>query len=65
MRLEDDDRLLGAVATGRKAKLLAPIEGAGERELSTADFPAAHRGGKGHKVIKRGTPAGLRLPDPA
>jgi DNA gyrase subunit A len=60
MRLDDKDRVVGALAPPAKSKLVAPIEGAGDRALARDDFPKAHRAGKGHKVVKRGTPTGLR-----
>jgi DNA gyrase subunit A len=61
MRLEPKDRIAGVVAAAKKgAKLVADMEGGGERDLARDDFPAAHRGGKGFKVVKRGTPLGLR-----
>jgi DNA gyrase subunit A len=60
MRLDERDRVVGAVVPPPKTKLLAAIEGAGERTLSRDEFPKAHRAGKGNKVVKRGTPAGLR-----
>ena len=60
MRLDDKDRVVGAIAPVAKSKLLVAIEGAGERTLARDDFPKAHRAGKGNKVVKRGTPTGLR-----
>jgi len=62
MRLDDDDRLVGAIASAPKAKLVASLEGGADREIPAAEFPASHRGAKGHKVVKRGTPTGLREP---
>jgi DNA gyrase subunit A len=60
MKLDDKDRVVGAVAPPLKTKLFVAIEGAGDRQVSRDDFPKSHRAGKGHKVVKRGTPAGLR-----
>jgi DNA gyrase subunit A len=60
MRLDERDRVVGAVVPPPKSKLLVAIEGAGERTLGRDEFPKAHRAGKGNKVVKRGTPAGLR-----
>jgi DNA gyrase subunit A len=60
MKLDDKDRVVGAIAPPPKTKLFVAIEGAGDRAVSRDDFPKAHRAGKGHKVVKRGTPAGLR-----
>ncbi len=60
MRLDDRDRVVGAIVPAPKTKLLVAIEGAGERTLTRDEFPKGHRAGKGNKVVKRGTPAGLR-----
>jgi len=60
MRLDDRDRVVGAIVPPPKSKLLVAIEGAGERTLTRDEFPKGHRAGKGNKVVKRGTPAGLR-----
>jgi len=60
MKLDDKDRVVGALVPPAKSKLLVAIEGAGERAVGRDDFPKAHRAGKGHKVVKRGTPTGLR-----
>ena len=61
MRLDDRDRVVGAVVPPPKSKLLVAIEGAGERTLTRDEFPKAHRAGKGNKVVKRGTPAAMRV----
>jgi DNA gyrase subunit A len=61
MRLDDKDRVVGAIVPPPKTKLFVQIEGAGERALTRDDFPKGHRAGKGQKVVKRGTPAGLRV----
>jgi len=60
MRLDDKDRVVGAIVPVAKRKLVASIEGAGDRALGRDDFPKGHRAGKGNKVVKRGTPTGLR-----
>ena len=61
MRLDGEDRLLGALSTTPKAKLFAAIEGGSERQLAVDDFPRGHRGGKGNRVVKRGTASALRI----
>ena len=60
MKLDPTDRVVGAVVPPPRSKLFIQIEGAGERAVARDDFPKGHRAGKGHKVVKRGTPAGLR-----
>ena len=60
MKLDDKDRVVGAIVPPPKSKLFVQIEGAGERALARDDFPKAHRTGKGQKVVKRGTPSSLR-----
>ena len=60
MKLDDKDRVVGAIVPPPKSKLFVQIEGAGERALARDDFPKAHRAGKGQKVVKRGTPSSLR-----
>jgi DNA gyrase subunit A len=60
MKLDDKDRVVGALVPPVKSKLFIAIEGAGDRAVARDDFPKAHRAGKGHKVVKRGTPTGLR-----
>jgi DNA gyrase subunit A len=62
MRLDEDDRLLAALAPEKKTKLVALMESGGERELARDDFPAGHRGGKGVRVVKRGAVAGFAVP---
>ena len=61
MKLDDKDRVVGAIVPPAKTKLFVQIEGAGERAVARDDFPKGHRAGKGHKVVKRGTPGGLRF----
>ncbi len=60
MRLDERDRVIGAVVPPDKARLVVTLEGGGERTLSRDDFPLGHRAGKGQKVVKRGTPVALR-----
>jgi DNA gyrase subunit A len=61
MRLDDDDRVVGAVVPPAKAKLSVAMEAGGERTLSRDEFPRGHRAGKGNKVVKRGVPVALRV----
>jgi len=60
MKLDPTDRVVGAVVPPPRSKLFIQIDGAGERAVARDDFPKGHRAGKGSKVVKRGTPAGLR-----
>ena len=55
MRLDADDRLIGAVTTipGRGVTVTT-IDG-NEREVSLKEIPLGQRAGKGHRVIKRTT----------
>ena len=62
MRLDEVDRLLGALAPVKKSKLVAQMESGGARDLARDDFPSGHRGGKGVRVVKRGTVTGFTLP---
>lgn len=59
MRVEDEERLLGALTVGSASKLLIGMGGDKTRPASVSDFPKIKRGGKGNKVVKRGTPSGL------
>ncbi|MFN8544961.1 MAG: DNA topoisomerase IV subunit A [Candidatus Binatia bacterium] len=60
MKPDADDQIVGALALGRKAKFVAVMEDGGERDFHVEDVPAAHRGGKGQKVVKRGRVTALR-----
>jgi len=60
MRLDPQDRVVGAVVPPPRTKLVIGIEGGPERTVAPDDFPAAHRAGKGYKVVKRGVPSALR-----
>ncbi len=57
-RPEADDRVIGAVAVPANARVRIQLE-EGERLVPVADFPEMRRGGKGHKVVKRGRATGL------
>jgi DNA gyrase subunit A len=60
MRLDDDDRLVGAVTTipGRGVTIIN-TEG-DEKKISLKDIPLGQRAGKGQRVIKRMTLTGVR-----
>jgi len=63
MRLEAGDRVVGALAPPPGERMIAVSPDGREHKLRVADVPAGRRGGKGHKVVKRGGIAGLR-PEP-
>ena len=54
------DRIVGALALGRKDAFVAVTPDGGERVLATGDVPAGKRAQKGHKVVKRGGVAALK-----
>jgi len=60
LRPEPGDRVVGAVAVGRKARVVAVLADGGERALSVDDVPSGRRGGKGGRVVKRGQLVQLR-----
>jgi DNA gyrase subunit A len=60
MRLDGDDRLIGAVAPASGQGVVAVTPEGGERSIPAGDVPAGRRAGKGQKVVKRGGVAGLR-----
>src|SRR5262249_6183581 len=55
MRLDAADRLLGTLVPEAGEKVVAAMQGGGERRLAADDFPRGRRGGKGLRVVKRGT----------
>jgi len=55
-----DDRVVGALALGKKDAFLVVTPEGGERRLSATEVPPAKRAGKGHRVVKRGGIAALR-----
>ncbi len=63
MRLDDDDRVVGAVSVADKGHFLAITPDGTERKLGALEVPPGHRGGKGQKVVKRGGVAAVRLPE--
>jgi DNA gyrase subunit A len=56
----DDDRVVGALALGKKETFVVMMDDGGERTLAADDVPAGHRAGKGQRVVKRGQVTGLR-----
>lgn len=60
MRVEPKEKLLGALTVSVSSKLVLDMGGGKTRPSSASDFPKIKRGGKGNKVVKRGTAAGLR-----
>jgi DNA gyrase/topoisomerase IV subunit A len=56
----DDDRVVGALALGKKETFVVLMEDGGERTLDVDEVPAGHRAGKGQRVVKRGQVTGLR-----
>ncbi|HEV7734018.1 MAG TPA: DNA gyrase subunit A, partial [Candidatus Binatia bacterium] len=63
MRLDDDDRVVGAVSVADKGHFLVVTSEGTERKLGALEVPPGHRGGKGQKVVKRGGVAAVRLPE--
>jgi DNA gyrase subunit A len=60
LRPEPGDQVVGAVAVGRKGRVVAVLADGGERAVSVDDVPAGRRGGKGGRVVKRGQLVRLR-----
>ena len=63
MRVAPGDRLVGAATGDLQTALIASLESGTERAIAAREFPAAHRGGKGFKVVKRGAPTRFRRAD--
>jgi DNA gyrase subunit A len=59
----DDDRVVGALALGKKETFVAVTEDGAERALKVDEVPAGHRAGKGQRVVKRGQVTALRAGD--
>ena len=55
MRLDADDRLIGAVTTIPGRGVTVTTTDGNEREVSLKEIPLGQRAGKGHRVIKRTT----------
>jgi DNA gyrase subunit A len=60
MRLDKDDRLVGAVSPPKGEGVVAVTPEGGERSIPVDDVPAGRRAGKGQRVVKRGGVAALR-----
>jgi DNA gyrase subunit A len=58
-----DDRLVGALALPEPSAFLAVSPEGGERKLGLADVPVGRRGGKGQRVVKRGSVTAIRRLD--
>jgi DNA gyrase subunit A len=63
MRPGSDDRLVGALALPEPSAFLAVSPEGGERKLGLADVPVGRRGGKGQRVVKRGSVTAIRRLD--
>jgi DNA gyrase subunit A len=61
MKPDADDAIVGALAVGRKSRFHAIMDDGAERSMAPEEVPAAHRGGKGQRVVKRGKLAGLTV----
>jgi DNA gyrase subunit A len=55
-----DDRIVGALALGKKDELVAVTPDGGERRIPVADVPTGKRAQKGQKVVKRGGVASIK-----
>ncbi|MEO7436787.1 MAG: DNA topoisomerase (ATP-hydrolyzing), partial [Candidatus Binatia bacterium] len=51
---KDDDRIIGALALGKKDQFLAVTSEGAEREIGVGEVPLGKRAQKGQKVVKRG-----------
>ena len=60
MRLEQDDRLVGAVTSEPGAGVTVLNTDGKERKIPLREIPLGKRAGKGRRVVKRSTLAGLR-----
>src|SRR5262249_46448931 len=60
MRLDDKDRLIGAVTSGPGLGVVVTNSEGNEREIRLKEIPLGHRAGKGQRVIKRMTLASVR-----
>ncbi len=54
------DRIIGALALGKKDAFVAVTPEGGAREIAVGDVPAGKRAQKGQKVVKRGGVAALK-----
>jgi DNA gyrase subunit A len=60
MRLDPDDRLIGAVTTAPGAGVTVLSPDGNERQLRLKELPLGQRAGKGQRVVKRMTLAAIR-----
>lgn len=60
MRLDKDDRLIGAVTTAPGRGVIVHDTDGRERKIALKEIPLGHRAGKGERVLKRVTLAGVR-----
>jgi len=60
MRLDEDDRLIGAVTPSPGQGVIVTKSDGDEREVRLKDIPLGHRAGKGQRVIKRTTLTSVR-----
>jgi DNA gyrase subunit A len=60
MRLDDDDRLIGAVTSSPGQGVVVTNSDGNDREVRLKEIPLGHRAGKGQRVVKRTTLANVR-----
>ncbi|HKA52660.1 MAG TPA: DNA gyrase C-terminal beta-propeller domain-containing protein, partial [Candidatus Binatia bacterium] len=60
MRLDDDDRLIGAVTSSPGQGVIVTNSDGNDREVRLKEIPLGHRAGKGQRVVKRMTLANVR-----
>src|SRR5262249_38297891 len=60
MRLDDDDRLVGAVTSSPGQGVVVTNSDGNDREVRLKEIPLGHRAGKGQRVVKRMTLANVR-----
>lgn len=60
MRLDEDDRLVGAVTSEPGAGVTVTNRDGKERKISLRDIPLGKRAGKGRRVVKRSVLVGVR-----
>ena len=60
MRLDPDDRLIGAVTTAPGAGVTVLSPDGNERQLRLKELPLGQRAGKGQRVVKRMTLVTIR-----
>ncbi len=57
---KDDDRIIGALALGKKDEFLAVTSEGSERKIGVGEVPLGKRAQKGQKVVKRGTVSAIK-----